>query len=66
MENKKKLYDVEAKWTFKQIAYSLLQGNVIGYMENPKAWIADANDMTRKLLTACELFAREKDGQKTN
>ena len=60
---KRKLYDVEAKWAFRSIATALLQGNVHGYCENPRAWIEDANAMTRRLLMASEIFARTEGEQ---
>ena len=44
---------------FKQIAYSLLQGNAVGYAENPNVWIQDASALTRKLLAAVELYSNE-------
>jgi hypothetical protein len=56
---KKKFYDVEAKWTLKTVAMALLQGNAKRYAQNPDIWIQDANDLTARLMTATDLFARK-------
>ncbi len=53
------LATAESRWMFKQIAYSLLQGNAVGYAENPNVWIQDASALTRKLLAAVELYSNE-------
>lgn len=60
----KKLGLIESKWTFKSIALALLQGNAVGYAQNPNVWLEDANKLTTKLLIACELYGREDDNEK--
>lgn len=58
MNNKQnKLATAESRWVFKQIAYSLLQGNAVGYAENPNIWIKDARNLTDKLIVAVEFFS---------
>lgn len=63
---RKQLNSVEHKWTFKTVAIALLQGNAVGYAENPMVWIADANRLATKLQMAADLYAigREEDDEK--
>lgn len=60
----KKLTQVESKWTFKSVALALLQGNAVGYAQNPNIWLEDANKLTTKLQIACELYGQEDDNEK--
>lgn len=56
-EKRNKLATAESRWVFKQIAYSLLQGNAVGYAENPNIWIKDSRNLTEKLIVAVEFFS---------
>jgi len=58
-EKRSKLYDVEAKWTFKTVATALLEGNTAAYVNDPGIWIADSIAMTRKMLVSADWFARD-------
>lgn len=64
---RKQISSVEYKWTFKTVGLALLQGNAVGYAENPAVWIADTNRLATKLLMAADLYAigrEEEDGKR--
>jgi hypothetical protein len=62
MTDRKKPSASETKWIFKSVALALLQGNAVGYAENPQTWANDAWALTNRLLIVMETIGVDLDG----
>lgn len=51
---------VERRWTFKNVALALLQGNTNLYAANPDVWVEDAEKLSDKLTEAMNEYGQSE------